>query len=115
MRDDPELRFQQVYDEYHARVLRYLTRMVGAAEAEDLTQEVFVKIGQALETFRGESRLSTWIYRIATNAALDRLRRPSARRECEMTQPVEEIAETGTAEGLRTGEGTASAEEGDHP
>jgi hypothetical protein len=61
MRDDPELRFQQVYDEYHAKIFRYLTRIVGQSEAEDLTQEVFVKVGQSLETFRGESQLSTWI------------------------------------------------------
>lgn len=51
--------------------------MVGEYEAEDLTQEVFVKISRALETFRGESALSTWIYRIATNTALDKLRDPA--------------------------------------
>ena len=55
-------------------VNRYLKRIVGESDAEDLTQEVFVKIGQALEKFRGESQLSTWIYQIATNAAFDRFR-----------------------------------------
>jgi RNA polymerase sigma-70 factor (ECF subfamily) len=54
--------------------------MVGAYEAEDLTQEVFVRISRALHTFRGESQLSTWVYRIATNAALDKLRDPSYKR-----------------------------------
>ena len=58
--ESAEIRFQQVYDEYQGKICRYLTRMVGENEAEDLTQEVFVKIGQALETFRGESSLSTW-------------------------------------------------------
>jgi RNA polymerase sigma-70 factor (ECF subfamily) len=53
---------------------------VGEYEAEDLTQDVFIKISRALQTFRGESQLSTWIYRIATNAALDRLRDPSFKR-----------------------------------
>jgi RNA polymerase sigma-70 factor (ECF subfamily) len=72
--DDLELKFQKIYDEYHARIHGYLRRMVGDGHAEDLTQDVFVKIGQALENFRGESKLSTWIYRIATNAALDHLR-----------------------------------------
>ncbi len=80
------LEFQQVHDEYRARILRYLTRLVGEDEAEDLVQEVFVKIHQALPGFRGESQLSTWIYRIATNAAIDRARTPSfkqaAREEC---------------------------------
>src|SRR5574342_539452 len=65
---------QEIYDAFQPRILRYLTRLVGQFEAEDLTQEVFVKAGQALGSFRGESQLSTWIYRIATNAALDRLR-----------------------------------------
>ncbi len=72
--------FQKIHAEFRPKILRYLTRMVGAQEAEDITQEVFVKINQALHTFRGESQLSTWVYRIATNAALDRLRQPSFRR-----------------------------------
>jgi len=54
--------------------LRYLTRLVGAADAEDLTQSVMLKVNEGLGGFRGESSVSTWIYRIATNAALDRLR-----------------------------------------
>ncbi len=71
--------FQKIHAEFRPKIVRYLTRLVGAQEAEDLTQEVFVKISQALHTFRGESQLSTWIYRIATNTALDRLRQPSFR------------------------------------
>ena len=71
------LDFLEIHTEFRPKILRYLTRMVGEYEAEDLTQEVFVKISRALTTFRGESKLSTWIYRIATNAAMDRLRDPS--------------------------------------
>lgn len=111
MRDDPELRFQQVYDEYHAKIFRYLTRIVGQSEAEDLTQEVFVKVGQSLETFRGESQLSTWIYRIATNAALDRLRQPSVRHGGEKLLPVEAIAEIKADADIQTGELKASTEQ----
>jgi RNA polymerase sigma-70 factor (ECF subfamily) len=48
-------------------------------DAEDAAQEVFVKAHQALDTFRGESKLTTWIYRIATNTAMDRLRGSSAK------------------------------------
>ena len=107
-----EIRFQQVYDEYQGKICRYLTRMVGENEAEDLTQEVFVKIGQALETFRGESSLSTWIYQIATNAALDRLRRSSNNRPSgEKLLPVEAITETKEDENIWTGEVTASTEQ----
>lgn len=80
MIDQVELEFDKIHAAFRPRVLRYLTRMVGEHEAEDLTQEVFVKISRGLETFRGESQLSTWIYRIATNAALDRLRDPALKR-----------------------------------
>lgn len=71
------LGFQEIYDNFHPRVKSYLTRLMGSQEAEDLTQEVFIKMGQALPSFRGESKLSTWIYRIATNAATDRMRSPA--------------------------------------
>ena len=73
--------FQQIYEDFHARIFRYLARMVGEAEAEDLTQDVFVKIGLALENFRGDSQLSTWLYKIATNTAIDLLRRTSSGRD----------------------------------
>ncbi len=69
-----ELEFRDVYDEFHGKIRHYLGRMVGKDQAEDLTQEVFMKINKGLEGFKGESKLSTWIYRIATNTALDKLR-----------------------------------------
>jgi RNA polymerase sigma-70 factor (ECF subfamily) len=71
--------FQTIHDTYRPKLLRYLRRLVGESEAEDLVQEIFVRIDKALVNFRGESSLSTWIYRIATNAALDRLKSRSAR------------------------------------
>jgi RNA polymerase sigma-70 factor, ECF subfamily len=72
--------FETLHTEFRPRIQRYLARLVGESEAEDLTQEVFVRVHRALPTFRGEAQLSTWIYRIATNAALDRLRSPSFKR-----------------------------------
>jgi RNA polymerase sigma-70 factor (ECF subfamily) len=77
MMSEKGLEFQEVYDAFQPKILRYLARLVDENEAEDLAQETFVKINLALENFRGESKLSTWIYRIATNTALDRLRSPS--------------------------------------
>jgi RNA polymerase sigma-70 factor (ECF subfamily) len=71
------LDFQEVHRSYRARILRYLSRLVGPSEAEDLTQEVFLKVSRALKNFRGGSQVSTWIYRIATNTALDAMRKPS--------------------------------------
>ena len=72
--DEPELNFQNIYDAFGPKILRYVARLVGQAEAEDLTQEIFVKVSQGLGAFRGESQLSTWLYRIATNAAIDKSR-----------------------------------------
>lgn len=78
-RDERSLDFRNVYREFHLRIRRYLERLMPSCDAEDVTQEVFAKVSQALPQFRGESSLSTWIYRIATNAAYDRLRSPSFR------------------------------------
>ncbi len=72
--------FSKIYDEYYPKIVRYLARLVGELEAEDAAQEVFVKISRSLAKFRGESSLSTWVYRIATNAAMDHLRKPSSKR-----------------------------------
>jgi RNA polymerase sigma-70 factor, ECF subfamily len=77
---DCNLEFQDLHHDLRPRILRYATRLVGAHEAEDLTQEVFLKVSQGLKDFRGQSQISTWIYRIATNAAFDRLHSPSFKR-----------------------------------
>ncbi len=77
---EDELEFHDIYNAFQPKILRYIERLVGEHGAEDLTQEVFVRVSQGLKTFRGEAQLSTWIYRIATNAALDRLRAPSFQR-----------------------------------
>ena len=68
------LEFQAIHDTFRPKILRYLTRFVGEDEAEDLTQAVMVKVSKGLRNFRGDSTLSTWIYRIATNTALDQFR-----------------------------------------
>ena len=71
--------FAALYDEYYPKIVGYLRRMVGEVEADDVAQEVFAKISRSLDGFRGESRLSTWIYRIATNTAMDHLRKSASR------------------------------------
>ena len=71
--------FQEIYTEFQPRILHYLARMMGPEEAEDVAQEVFEKVNRSLDGFRGQSKLSTWIYRIATNTAIDKLRSASFR------------------------------------
>lgn len=82
--------FQQIYSEFCPRIQRYLTRLLGPTEADDAAQEVFAKVNQALAQFRGDSSLSTWIYRVATNTAYDRLRSRSSQRAGEV--PLESAA-----------------------
>ncbi|MHC4635900.1 MAG: sigma-70 family RNA polymerase sigma factor [Planctomycetota bacterium] len=70
-----ELDFSNIYGQFNEKIRRYLERMVGKNDAEDLTQEVLLKIDKGLKGFKGKSSLSTWVYRIATNSALDKIRR----------------------------------------
>jgi len=89
-----ELEFHDVYNEYHDKLLRYLQRMVGKNDAEDVTQEVFVKIDKGLKEFKGQSSLSTWVYRIATNAALDKIKSRTHNEEYRTAAPDETGNET---------------------
>jgi len=76
-----EMDFEQIYAEFQPKIYRYLIRMIGNKDAEDLSQDVFVKVNKALATFNNQSQLSTWIYQIATNAAIDRMRSRSFKQE----------------------------------
>jgi RNA polymerase sigma-70 factor (ECF subfamily) len=68
-----ERAFNDVVRAYERRIFALALRMLGdRAEAEDLAQEVFVQVFKAIGTFRGESKLSTWIYRIAVNLTKNR-------------------------------------------
>jgi RNA polymerase sigma-70 factor (ECF subfamily) len=66
--------FEQIYARHAGRVYSLAYRMVGTAEAEDLVQDIFLLAHRKLAGFRGDSSLSTWLYRIATNHCLDVLR-----------------------------------------
>jgi RNA polymerase sigma-70 factor, ECF subfamily len=69
------IEFEAVHREFHPKILRYLSKMAGPQEAPDLTQIAMFKVSEHLSRFRGESSLATWIYRIATNVAIDAARR----------------------------------------
>ena len=91
--------FDRIYAEHHARILRYLTRMVGAQDAEDLAQEVFIRAAKAYDGFRHEAKIETWLYRIATHVAVDRLRGTALRRETMLGEELGEVAEDGREAG----------------
>ena len=83
--------FDDIYREFHSKILHYVSQMVGSGDAEGVTQEVFLKVSQSLNTFKGESKLSTWIYRIATNTALDRLKSSSVKHAHEEFEPEKDM------------------------
>jgi RNA polymerase sigma-70 factor, ECF subfamily len=70
--------FESIYREFFPKIAGYLRQLVGDHDAEDVTQEVFLKVNASIDNFRGDSSLATWIYRIATNAAMDHLRKSSS-------------------------------------
>jgi RNA polymerase sigma-70 factor (ECF subfamily) len=103
--DEPEARFierlaardERAFNElvraYERRVFALVLRMLGnRAEAEELAQDVFVQVFKAIGTFRGESKLSTWIYRIAINLCKNRSKYLRVRHADEQEE-LEAIAE----------------------
>jgi len=80
-----EIDFNEIYKEFHPKILHYLSRLINPHEAEDITQEVFEKVNRSLRNFRGESKLSTWLYRIANTTAIDRMRTSSFKRSFDNT------------------------------
>jgi RNA polymerase sigma-70 factor (ECF subfamily) len=72
--------FDALFRRWSAPLLRYLNRMVrDVAAAEELVQEVFLRVHRSRERYSPDARFSTWLYRIATNLALNELRCPRHR------------------------------------
>lgn len=72
--------FEEIYASHAGKLYSLACRMLGnPADAEDLLQEIFLSAHRKLDSFRGESALGTWLYRLATNQCLDHLRSRAAR------------------------------------
>jgi RNA polymerase sigma-70 factor (ECF subfamily) len=85
--------FNELVRAHQAPVYRLLLRMLGdGAEAEDVAQEVFVAVFKSIDSFRGDSALATWLYRIAANHAKNRIKY-LARRARGAEQPLDELSE----------------------
>ncbi len=75
-----EKAFKEIVAAYGERLYWHVRHFVGSHEdTNDLVQEIFIKIWAALPSFRGDSRLFTWIYRIATNETLNWLNKQKVR------------------------------------
>ncbi len=70
-----------LYHQFKRRVFGMAHRIVGPSDAEEVAQEVFVRVFRGLANFRGDSQLSTWIYRLTVNASLSHLARRGRRQE----------------------------------
>jgi len=70
-----------VYERYRRRIYTLVMRIAGEQDAEELTQEVFLRAFRAVDRFRGEAQLGTWLYRLAVNAALSHVTRSKDRRK----------------------------------
>ena len=89
--------FEALVERYQARAYRLASRLVGVdGDTQDAVQEAFLQVFRKLGSFRGESRFSTWLFRIVTNAALMQRRRQSRR----PTEPLEVYLPRFDAKGL---------------
>lgn len=93
LRERDERAFRELVEEYQDRVFNLLYRMIGGREeAEDLAQEVFVTVFKSIEQFRGDSKLSTWLYRVAVNHCKNRIKY-LVRRHDRQTGSLDDAAE----------------------
>lgn len=87
------LTFEDIYRQFGGKILNLAYRMAGTEEtARDLAQEVFIKVYENMEAFRGESQVYTWIYRIAANHILNHLKSVQRQRWLSlMDKPLGEV------------------------
>jgi len=78
--DRPAL--QRLLERHHDTAYRFAYRLLGSrADAQDVAQEVLIRLVQRIATFRGDSRFSTWLYQMVLNACRDHVRRQGRVRE----------------------------------
>jgi RNA polymerase sigma-70 factor (ECF subfamily) len=102
-----ERAFNELVELYGDRVYRLLFRMLARRdEAEDMAQEVFVQVFKAIDQFRGDAKLGTWIYRVAVNICKNRSKYLSRRHSSseEELEPIAERIHLGQARGVTSAE-----------
>jgi RNA polymerase sigma factor (sigma-70 family) len=73
--------FERLYRAHLPRVHGLVRRMTAGRDADELTQDVFVRVWQKLSSFRGESAFGTWLHRLAANVVIERFRTDTTRRQ----------------------------------
>ncbi len=81
--------YSRLLDEYEQRVFHTCLSFVPNKEdAEDIAQEVFVEVFRSIQKFKGNSKLSTWMYRIATNKSLEFIRKKNTKKRFAFMQSI---------------------------
>src|SRR5262245_56726921 len=92
---DPQITPEFVFREYAPRIYHIARRMLGNdADAEDVTQDVLLQVIRKLDTFRGDSQLTTWLHRVTVNAALAHRQKRATRQRRETTDADPDLLET---------------------
>lgn len=100
LRERDERAFRELVDEHRDRVFNLTFRMLAdRAEAEDVAQEVFIAVFKTIDQFREESKLSTWIYRVAVNHCKNRIKYLARRHQRDQTELDEATVEPGNGAG----------------
>jgi RNA polymerase sigma-70 factor (ECF subfamily) len=103
-----EAGFNYLAEKYHRPMIHFLYRMVGnQAVAEELAQEVFLRVYRARSSYRAEARFTTWLYRIATNLAVNHARDTRHERSAQTVYLDQPDEETGTTPDVADDEPTA--------
>lgn len=103
-----EASFNYLATKYHRPMIHFLYRMVGnQAVAEELAQEVFLRVYRARSSYRAEARFTTWLYRIATNLAVNHARDTRHERSAQTVYLDQPDEETGTSPDVADDEPTA--------
>jgi len=96
VKEDDAIAFEFLVDRFQRKIIRFMNGWTRSAEqAEDLAQEVFLRIYKSRKTYLPTAKFSTWIYRIAHNVASNHIRDVSVRREYQLSK-----AESGSTSGL---------------
>lgn len=93
LREGDTAAYEELYRRHGSRLYNLAYRMLGSeGDAEDLLQETFLQVFRRVDTYKGDAALGTWIYRLAMNLCLDRLRSKAGRND-RQTSSVEDIRE----------------------
>jgi RNA polymerase sigma-70 factor (ECF subfamily) len=84
--ESTQLELSEVYERYHRKVVAYAAKLLGRDQAEDIAQDVFVKVGRSLGTLADRSRLTSWVYAITLNTIRDQARQDG--RDAARTEPA---------------------------